>query len=639
MTPYDKTPNFIDWLIAPPDGSSFGAILTLGAVLLLLVVGGTLFAYFASALQVGLGEAFYSVSRGIGRGFNEIVQTSPNRVWAIAWFAMMESWRKKVVVVFVLFALLLLFASWFLDPNSENPALLYISFILGTMNLLVVMLAFFLSAFSLPLDIKNRTIYSIVTKPVRMMEIVLGRIVGFSLIGSALLLVMGICSYLFVTQSLSHNHEVDKESIKLVDAPGGDPNSKEIQGTLLINSSGPKSSKGHRHAFVIPAGSNVGATVDTRDRDNAPLNSEHKHVVSVTRDASGNPVDFQVQSTDSLVARVPIFGVLSFLDRTGAPAKQGINVGKESIRRSWIEGDSPAEAQWNFSNISESDLQNGYLPVEFSLGVFRTFKGDIEKGVRGELIIRKIGGGWESKAIPFTSQEFSIQHIDIPRKLIGRNRLTGGEEEEIDLFDKLVDKGTVQIALSCSDRSQYFGMAVTDLYILKSEGYFWWNLMKGYISIWMLMVTVTSFGVMFSTILSTPVALLSTASTLIIGFFSPFIALIFDDMKKAQVEREWGGGPVESFIRLITSKNLSAELELPVFVVNIIENIDRLGMFIISTLTNVVPEVRRFPTSEIIAMGFNVDGNMMMIQASMTFAFVTCLSIISYFILRSRELG
>lgn len=638
MTPYDKTPNFFDWLISPPDASSFGAILTLGAVLLMLIIGGTALAYFVNLLQVGLTEAFYAVSRGIGRGFQEIVQTSPNRVWAIAWFAMMESWRKKVVVVFVLFALLLLFASWFLDPNSENPALLYISFILGTMNLLVVMLAFFLSAFSLPLDIKNRTIYSIVTKPVRMMEIVLGRVLGFSLIGSMLLLVMGICSYLFVTQSLSHTHEVDKESIKLVDTSGANPNSKEIQGTLLVNGSGPKSSKGHRHSFVIPAGSSVGRTVDTRDRDNSPLNSGHEHIVTVTRDASGNPTDFRVQSADSLVARVPIFGTLSFLDRTGAPSKEGISVGKESVRRSWIEGDSPAEGRWIFSGLSESEFPNG-LPVEFSLGVFRTFKGDIEKGVRGEITVRKVGSGLVSKPIPFTSQEFSIQRIIIPRKLIVRNPLLSGEEEEVDLYERLVDKGQLQISISCSDRSQYFGVAVTDLYVLKSNGSFAWNLVKGYLSIWMLMVTVTAFGVMFSTVLSTPVALLSTASTLILGFFSPFISLIFTDMRKPQAEREWGGGPVESFIRLITSKNLSAELELPGPIVAIIENVDRLGMFIISNLTHVVPEVRRFPTSEIIALGFNVDGNMMLIQASMTFAFVSCLSIISYFILRSRELG
>jgi hypothetical protein len=638
MTPYDKSPNFVDWLIAPPDASSFGAILTFGAILLMLVVGGTLFAYFVNVLQVGFGEAFYTVSRGIGRGFQEIVQTSPNRVWAIAWFAMMEAWRKKVVVVFILFALLLLFASWFLDPNSENPALLYISFILGTMNLLVVMLAFFLSAFSLPLDIKNRTIYSVVTKPVRMMEIVLGRTLGFSLIGSLLLLVMGLCSYLFVTQSLSHTHEVDKESIKLVEVPGGDPNSKEIQGSLLANTSGPKSSKGHRHTFVIPAGANVGKTVDTRDSDNSLLNSGHEHVVTVVRDASGNPTDFRVQSTDSLVARVPIFGTLSFLDRTGAPSKEGISVGKESVRRSWIEGDSPAEGRWVFSGLSESEFPNG-LPVEFTLGVFRTFKGDIEKGVRGEITISKVGSGWVSKPIPFTSQEFAIQRIIIPRKLMARNRLGSGEEEEVDLYERLVDKGQLQISISCSDRSQYFGVAVTDLYILKSNGSFAWNLVKGYLSIWMLMVTVTAFGVMFSTVLSTPVALLSTASTLILGFFAPFISLIFTDMKKAQPEREWGGGPVESLIRLLTSKNLSADLELPKVVVDIIENFDRLAMFIIANLTHVVPEVNRFPTSENIALGFNIDGNMMLIQASMTLAFVSCLSVISYFILRSRELG
>jgi hypothetical protein len=638
MTPYDKTPQFVDWLIAPPSGAQFGAIVTLAVVLLMLVVGGTLFAYIASALQVGFGEAFYNVSRGIGRGFHEIIQTSPNRVWAIAWFAMMESWRKKVVVVFVLFALLLLFASWFLDPNSENPALLYISFILGTMNLLVVMLAFFLSAFSLPLDIKNRTIYSIVTKPVRMMEIVLGRIVGFSLIGSALLLVMGICSYLFVTQSLSHTHEVDKDSIKLVDAPGGNANSKEIQGTLFAVASGPKSNKGHRHTFVIPAGSNVGKTTETQDGTGDRLTTGHDHIVTVTRDANGNPTDFQVQSTDALLARVPIFGTLGFLDRTGAPADEGISVGKESVRRSWIEGDSPSEAQWEFSGITESEFPDG-LPVEFSLGVFRTFKGDIEKGVRGEITVKRIGGGNESKAIPFTSQEFSIQRIFIPRKIVGRNRLTDTEEREYDLYADLIDKGQVKITISCSDRSQYFGCAVTDLYILKSNGSFAWNLVKGYISIWFLMVTVTAFGVMFSTILSTPVALLSTASTLILGFFSPFIALIFSDLTKATEEREWGGGPIESFIRLITSKNLSSELGLPGPVVAVIENIDRFSMFVISNLTHVVPEVRKFPTSEIIALGFNVDGNMMLIQASMTLAFVTCLSIMSYFILRSRELG
>ena len=53
--------------------------------------------------------------------------------------------------------------------------------------LAVLALALFLGVFSLPNDIQNRTIFTIVTKPVRPLEIVLGRILGFGAIGTLLL--------------------------------------------------------------------------------------------------------------------------------------------------------------------------------------------------------------------------------------------------------------------------------------------------------------------------------------------------------------------------------------------------------------------------------------------------------------------
>ncbi len=52
---------------------------------------------------------------------------------------------------------------------------------------LVLLLALFLSAFSLPADIQSRTLHTVVTKPVRPSEIVLGRILGFTIVGTALL--------------------------------------------------------------------------------------------------------------------------------------------------------------------------------------------------------------------------------------------------------------------------------------------------------------------------------------------------------------------------------------------------------------------------------------------------------------------
>ena len=82
--------------------------------------------------------------------------------------------------MFALFALVLVFAGWFLDPNSQNPAKLYLDFVLWWTDLLIIFLAIFLSAFSLPNEIKNRIIYTVVTKPVRASEIVVGRMLGFT---------------------------------------------------------------------------------------------------------------------------------------------------------------------------------------------------------------------------------------------------------------------------------------------------------------------------------------------------------------------------------------------------------------------------------------------------------------------------
>ena len=97
-------------------------------------------------------------------------------------------------------------------------------------------MALFISAFSLPTDIKNRTIHTVVTKPVRSGEIVLGRIVGFTLIGTALLVIMGVCSYVFVVRSLDHTHEIRAGRYQRGQALAA----AESQGKIGITQNGPK---------------------------------------------------------------------------------------------------------------------------------------------------------------------------------------------------------------------------------------------------------------------------------------------------------------------------------------------------------------------------------------------------------------
>ena len=55
---------------------------------------------------------------------------SPRRVWALAWLAIKESIHRLVLVVFVVFLIVLLFAGWYLDQNSRNVMQLYLSFVM-----------------------------------------------------------------------------------------------------------------------------------------------------------------------------------------------------------------------------------------------------------------------------------------------------------------------------------------------------------------------------------------------------------------------------------------------------------------------------------------------------------------------------
>ena len=153
-----------------------------GLMLACLVMGS-----LAALLRGGLGYAGAAVDDALASLVADLTQLSSRRTWALSWLAVNESIRRRVVVVFVVFVVLILFAGWFIDPSNPDPAKLYIDVVLTSTIYLALFLALFLSALSLPADIKDRTLHTVVTKPVRTSEIVLGRMVGFTLVGTVLL--------------------------------------------------------------------------------------------------------------------------------------------------------------------------------------------------------------------------------------------------------------------------------------------------------------------------------------------------------------------------------------------------------------------------------------------------------------------
>ncbi len=148
--------------------------------------------------------------------------------------------------VFAVFILLLLFAGWFLDPGSEDPARLYLSFVLTATSYLVLLLALILSSLSLPADIRNRTLHTVVTKPVRASEVVLGRIVGFTAVGTLLLAVMGAISYGFVVRGLAHTHQLNADDLQPAEAAAA--------GQPAVLRGYTSRDNGHRHKVTVELG-------------------------------------------------------------------------------------------------------------------------------------------------------------------------------------------------------------------------------------------------------------------------------------------------------------------------------------------------------------------------------------------------
>lgn len=590
---------FTQWI-----GPALGRFAAVAALLILtiLIVG-----FIVAGFRNGPRAAIRMVGRTLGSMLDDVFGMSPRRVWALTLLAVKESIRRRIVVVFILFIVLLLFAGWYLDPGSPHPARLYLSFVLTATGYLILLLALFLSVFSLPNDLKNRTVHTVVTKPVRSSEIVLGRMLGFTLLGTVLLAAMCVISYFFVVRGLSHTHEVIAESLTPVErGPAVQSGMSDLVGrSTKVNN--------HFHRVYLKPGGN----------GDLELENGHWHPVDAFK--SGDKTVYQVGGPQGMfAARVPVYGKLRFTDRAGKDADKGVNVGDEWTYRSFIEGGSLASAVWTFDGITRERFPEG-LPLELTLGVFRTYKGEITKGIAGSLSVRNPETGRTVEAKIFTAKEFETDSIKIDPVL------QTPEGVKVDVFEELVSGGKVEIIVRCLNPAQYFGMAQPDVYLRATDSSFELNFVKAYFGIWMQMVLVIGFGVMYSTFLSGPIAMLATLGTLIGGYFSGF-------MSRLASGETYGGGPVESFIRIITQKNLVTELEPGASAVFALmcDTVLRVGL---GAMAMLLPDFGSFSCADYVANGFNVPFNWIAQHAVSTFGYFALLFLVGHLFFRSREVA
>ena len=573
-----------------------GAILSVTLALLGFIIG-----YIVSVFKYGPSEGFLRVSQIIGQLFTvDLPKLSFRRIYAMAKLAVKESIRKKILVLIGIFIVAMMFAGWYLDPDADSPARLYLVFVLTATNYLVILLGLFISCFSIPADIKSRTIYTITTKPVRPLEIFLGRVFGFTAIGTLVLATMGLLSYVFVVRGLDHNHELVSM----------DPTEKSGESSY---------NNRHRHTF----------TLNSEGRGTTNEVKGHRHIVTKVGDkvVIGSPID-------DLTARIPVYAKsLEFTGRDGEK-NEGYNVGYMSEYQKYIEGDSLSRAVWRFEGVQPTLFRDVIL-YDLTISAFRTYKGDIVTPVGGLIHFRSTDGKVKSEDEPFKVKEFQVDRRSVRTKLKGFKQDATGKDiaTDLDFFQDIAPNGSFEVVVRCQDRGQYLGMAAADIYLRPADLQFWWNFVKGYISIWLQMFIVICFGVMFSTFLSGPVAIIATVAALVLGFFGFFVDNLVTTTSK-------GGGPIESLIRLPTQMGSQIEMELGNETLqNAIASADRGILLAVSQLKNAVPNFSQLDTSNFVAYGYNLFGGLLARHLTIAFGYFVLTALVSYFFLKTREMA
>ena len=517
----------------------------------------------------------------VGRGASDLVLLAPRRVFALATLTARESIRRKALWVGAVFLVLFMFAGWFIGESSEvTPAKLYVSFVMTTIRWMLLPVAVLLACWGLPADIKDRSLHTVVTKPVRRSEVVLGRIAGYVFVVTTLLLVVGFVGYLWVLRVVPERSQ--RQLISRV------PKYGEM---VVYNVEGQTVG-----ANGLPyRGVNVGDLLEMRG--------------------------FIQGGTKERAAWK--FGGLKAADFPGDRDIQ-LEYTFEAFRS--YKGDIDTEIEFRVTLVNEAKnlrVSVGVLPVnEFSGEVVHNLEETVEETAPD--------GTKTTKTVVKTENLISI-----PRQIPTG---TDKDAKTVDLFQDLVTDGVLHLEISCLDASQYLGVSERDLFVRFPDRSFSVGYWKAIFVVWLMLVLVITIGTTSSCILKGPVATLATFGLLIVGaFFKETLTerLFNYYVRNGQVV---GGGSVEAFYRMINGLNESSPLDDSLSK-RVIETLDAGVFAMLYIAQNLIPNLGYFDAARYVANGFDVPIEGCIFPSVMvTLGFFIPAYIIGYFGLQVREL-
>ena len=609
--PYDSATGAWNWLIA--------ILVILIAVLIVSVLQTFLVSLFSRANRrrsffAWIGHAIIETVMRIGmriaQGIQDVAGISIRRICALAALTIKESWRRKALGVFVVFAILFMFASWFLSDSTVRADLQfknYISFVMRSISWLTLPVILLLSCWSLPDDIKARSLHTVVTKPARRLEIVLGRMLGFVSVTTVILLIMGSVGFVWLVRQVPAMVGTAKEQIDghtVVVAEREDGIEVQFEGDETSLPEGVTKPEYFAKSLAELRGESAAAAdLVERVREQAILNL--------------------------LACRVPIYGTdFKFLTPEGVEG-EGTNVGDMWEHRKYIEGATKARGIWIVPIGTEPQES---VTLESRFEAFRTHKGRIGQEVLGRFSLVNPADNRRVSLPSFEVNEFTQNVTHINRTLSHYDE-AADKNVEVDLFKDLVDKnGNIIVEIECMDSGQFLGMAKSDLFIRLPDQPFQASYAKAIFGVWLMGVLVVVLGVTISCLVKGPVGTLFMSAFGLVGAYGHEL------MTGLVTGSQRGGGALEASYRLATHMNDIGPLP-DLWFVPLLKGGDQVLKQVLTVAVQIVPDFGVFRMSEFIANGFDVPWSSCLLPcATVTIAYLLPCILIGYYSLSLREL-
>lgn len=134
-----------------------------------------------------------------GYGLPDLLRFNFGRVWAISTVCFRDAIRRKALWITPLAMIGVVIVYFLSAPDDETDAVrLIVKCCTFTSALVVTVIALITAATNLPREIENRVVFTIVTKPVTRLEIIVGKVLGFARVSGSILLLMALFTLAFL---------------------------------------------------------------------------------------------------------------------------------------------------------------------------------------------------------------------------------------------------------------------------------------------------------------------------------------------------------------------------------------------------------------------------------------------------------